>query len=251
MKRLSKYSLIFVLISVMLVLTSCGDKTKEINEYKAQIEALEGQVESLQNIKASLEQQMQDLTIQEVVPESSLRKVEGTRVPVFETIDGVIKFPNALILPDSKDDVNNSNIRVGSRYTVAPSSNWMLSLNGVTLNASHPSKIWGSVKAVTTKEAVLEAEMQPILQSFFDGFPATTISYRKIFIEDRVTGMLASAPLVIDGKDYTINVGFSSRGENAILMLFAYEHENVGVQQELVDLLIRSMRFNESNLKLE
>ena len=244
----SRYLLSLVAFLLLLLLAACGDSKK----YEEEIAALQSQVESLQNIKANLEQQLQDMTIQEVKPESSLRQVEGSVVPIFETIDGVIKFPNPLVLPNSKDDVNNSTIRIGSRYTVTPSSNWRLSLDGTTLNVAHPSKIWGSLKSVTyTGDGLTEEDMRSILQSFFKGFPGTTLTYRKLYIDDRLTGLLVRAPIEVDQKEYVVNVGVNARNEYGFLMLFAYEKTDDAVQQELVDLLIRSMKFGDSSVKLE
>lgn len=237
---------VLVFIIVSLLLSACGSKEKD-----KIIEDLRSQVQELQEENEDLQARLDSMTIMEVSPETSLREVETSDVPVFEKIDGKIVFPNKLELPDSADDVNDSFIRVGSRFTLVPSNNWQMVLTGTNLELSHPMKIWGRVKAVAVKEPVPEKDMQGLLQKFFKGFPSTTVSYRKLFMDERVTGMLASADIKVDNKPYNLNVGFVTRGENGLLFLFTYEITDKGVQQELIDLLLGTVRYGDVYLKLQ
>jgi hypothetical protein len=226
------------------VLSGCGDQSDTIKSLEAQNEALQSQINVLST-------QADNMTVTEVTPDSSLYIVEGSGVPTFQTIDKMLKFPNKLTIDDSKDDVNNSNVRVGSMFQYTPSNNWQMKLDGATLNVGHPSSIWGSIKAITVADRVPEANMQAMLQGFFKGFPKTTISYRKVFIDDSVVGMIAKAEITVDKKPYIVNAGFMTRGDYGQLMLFSYKNTNAGVQQELVDLLISSGTFGSSKVKLE
>jgi hypothetical protein len=232
------------MVFAMSVLAGCGDNTGEIKTLTDQVAGLTKQNELLQK-------QVGSMSVTEVKPENSLKTVAGAVVPTFETIAGKIQFPNKLTLPDSRDDVNNSNMMVGSRFKFTPSNNWIANMNGTTLEVSHPSKIWGSIKAVIVRDGVAEDKMQPMLQAFFTGFPATTIKYRKVFMDDRTVGMIASAPIEVDAKPYVINVGFATRGENGVMTLFAYEDNKSGVQQELIDLFVGSATYGDVKIKLE
>jgi hypothetical protein len=231
-------------VVLMTLLVGCGDNTAEVKTLKDQVVGLEKQNELLKK-------QSSNMAVTEVTPESSLRTVEGSTTPAFETIDGKIQFPNKLVLPNSKDDVNNSNVMVGSKFKFTPSNNWHINMNGSVMEVNHPAKIWGTIKAITVKEVVPEANMKSILQGFFNGFPATTITYRKVFMDDRVMGMIASATITVDKKPYVVNIGFVTRSENGILTLVAYEDNKSGVQQELVDLFIGSATYGETKIKLE
>lgn len=241
------------LVAVSLIMCSAlsmGCSKNEIAQ-KKKIEQLEATIEAKDEEISSLKKDMNNLTITEVLPETSLREVEGSTVPTFETIDGKIKFPNSLVVPNSNEDINNSYVQVGTKFKFTPSSNWLYSLKGATLNVNHPSKVWGSIKAISVADLVLEADMQPMLQKFFEGFPGTTITYRKVFIEDRISGMIAKSAIPVDGKEYMLNVGFVQRGEYGILLLFAYEDDKSGVQQELIDLLLSSGVYGDESIKLE
>lgn len=249
MKIKSKLVLILCVSVLCSALSGCSAAT--VLEKNKEIEQKDEQINNLQDEIAQLRVDIKNLSVTEVSPETSLKEVEGTEVPVFETIDGKIKFPNTLQLPNSKFDVNNSYVMVGSRFRFNPSNNWLMRLKGTSLEFSHPSKLWGTIKAVSITEPMPFESMQPLLQNFFNGFPATTITYRKVFIEDAISGLIAKANLTVDGKPHVVNVGFVQRGEFAVLILFDFEDDNSGVQQELIDLLISSGTFGESKLKLE
>lgn len=246
MKMLKKLALAGVLTGVLLNTTGC-----EYLELRSEIKQLNKTIENLQAQNKTLKEQIEGLTVTEVAMETSLYAVEGETVPSFHTIDGQIKFPNKLQIPYSKEDINNSNIMVGSMFKYTPSDNWLVRLKGATLEVSHPSRIWGTIKAVSVDEPVPEPQMKPLLQGFFKGFPATTIEYRKIFMEDQVVGLIAKAKIPVNKKEHVVNVGFMTRGEYGQLFLFDYEDNKTGVQQELIDLLISSGTFADSKVKLE
>lgn len=220
-------------------------------EGKKEIENLRKTVTALEEENKQLKEKLAGMNISEVIPESSLREVEGSTVPEFQTIDGKIKFPNKLEVSNSKDDVNNSYVRVGSVFNFYPSNNWIIKLDGSTLELSHPSKVWGRVKAISVEESVPEENMRGLLQKFYNKFPATTVSYRKVFMDDRVVGMLSRAEIKVDKKPYIINVGFAVRGDYGVLFLFAYEKGESTVQQELVDLFISSGTYSDAKISLE
>lgn len=186
--------------------------------------------------------------------ETSLQRIVGSDVPVFKRIDGILKFPNKLQIPNSSDDVNNSRIQVGSYFTYTPSDNWAVRVRGTILDMSHAQKIWGSIKAVQVDDSSSsdgQTDPKTIIQDFFKGFPATTIKYRKLFMDEYSVGLLGNATITVDNKKYKLTVGYLTRGEAGQLYLFGYEDNKSGVQQELIDLLIGSGVYGDSKIKIE
>lgn len=244
MKTIKKFTLIGVATVALMASSGCTDSGKKIKGLESQIETLQTQNQRLQDEKNSMQ-------VTEEVIESSLRIIEGSTVPEFQTIEGKIKFPNSIKVPDSNGDVNKSNIMVGSMYRFAPSTNWQVRMNGANLSLAHPSKVWGEIKAITVKEYIPEDNMKSVVQPFFTNFPATNIKYRKIFMDDRAVGLLARADITVDKKPHVVNVGFLTRGEYGLIFLFDYEDNNTGVQQELVDVLISSGFVGDTPIRLE
>lgn len=236
---------ISVPLIVMYIGASIVKKDSVVVSLKAQIEGLNEEIEELESAVA-------DTTVQEVIRETSLQTIEGSLVPEFKLLDDKIVFPNKLELPDSDDDINNSNIMLGSKFKFVPSNNWIIKMQGATLNLSHPSDISGVMRSVAIKEPLTDEDiMKELIQNFFIGFPATTIQYRKVFIGDRVGGMQGSATITVDGKENCVIVGFVQRSENAILYLFDYIDNKSSVQTELIDLFINSGSSGDSKVILE
>jgi len=226
----------------------------EVADLKA---TLQSTIESKDKKISELKKAVEDTTVKEVVPETSLQRVEGSEVPEFWLIEGDFIAPNKLAIPETFDDVNNSNIQIGTIFKFIPSENWLIAIKGTTVEFSHPSKIWGKVKALGHNERIAsESEMKQIIQNFFIGYPSTTISYRKIFMDDMVAGYMGKAAITVKDteagteKEMILNVGFAQRGDYTISFLFANDKESM-VAQELIDLLLRSITFGDSKMKIE
>lgn len=231
--------------AAMLFLVGCSDKAQSIKALEKQVESLTAENSDLRAVNAGM-------SVTETLLESSLQAIEGSVVPEFLTIDNQIVFPNKLNLPESKDDVNNSKIQVGSMFTFIPSNNWMTKVEGSTLHFTHSSKIWGKIKAVNFDyKAPEEAQFRSILQSFFKNFPATNVTYRKAYMGTWQSGLIAKAEITVDKKPHVINIGFAISGKHAVLFMFDFEDNKTGVQQELIDLLISSGTDGASSIKLE
>lgn len=249
--------LVMVALGVGFYFLSTGLNDKRVVSLNEEVAALEATIALKEDKIDDLMIAVADTTVKEVVPETSLQRVEGSEVPQLWLIEGDFIAPNKLELPTVTDDVNNSNIQIGSMFKFVPSENWLITIKGTTVEFSHPTKIWGKVKALGHRERVyVEADMKQIIQNFFIGYPETTISYRKIFFEDLVSGYMGKADIKVKDieagteKVMTLNVGFAQRGDYTISFLFANDKENI-VAQELIDLFLKSISFGDSKLKIE
>jgi len=216
-----------------------------------EIAGLEEANNSYRDEIARLNTSIENMRVSEVEIITSLQSVDGGLGYEFVRVEDKIVFPNRLALPGASIDVSNSNMVVGSRFRFIPSNNWVARMGGSTLELSHPAKMWGSVRAVTLRDRVANADMQPLLRNFFVGFPTTTIQYRNIHLGDTLAGLLASADISVSGVAHRVIVGFIQRGENAVLLLFVYENDSTGVQAELIDSFITSGFFGDSRIRLE
>jgi hypothetical protein len=141
---------------------------------------------------------------------------------------------------------------LGSKFKFIPSNNWIIKMQGSTMYMSHPSKIQGVLRSVSISEVIRdEAYLKQLVQDFFVGFPSTTITYRKIFLGDRVAGMQGKAKIVVDDVDHQVIVGFFQRNEYAVTYIYLYEEDNSAVQDELIDLFINSGSYGDNKVILE
>lgn len=250
MKGIYKKLLVVTMIAGLTVpIVGCGDKT--VSKQRKEIKSLESVVEKQKAEIQQLKNDIKGLGITEHDVDSSLKIVEGSKVPVFETIEGKIVFPTKLEMPNASESVNNSYVLVGDKYKFTPSNNWVMRLKGSTLEVNHPSKAWGNMKAIKIVEPVALPTLKTMLQAFFKGFPSTTITYREVFIDGKNAGLIAKAPIKVDEKPYYVNVGVIQKGEYAMLLLFASEDDGTGVQQEFIDLLLSSGYYGDYKISLE
>ena len=147
---------------------------------------------------ATLQQAIADTTVKELVPTTSLQRVEATNVPELWLPEGDFIADKPLEIPNVSDAVNDSYVQIGQKYVFRPSDRWTLISQGTTYEFGHPQKIWGKIKALNISDKVPEESMQGIIQNFFVGYPATTITYRKVFIDDNIVGMIGKATVTVN-----------------------------------------------------
>lgn len=290
-KKRNKRIIITLCIILALVLGSVGVYYIATGRISSRVTGLEAQVASLEEQivmmtqdhaaeVAKLEEEIADTTVKELIPETSLQRVEGSNVPELWLMEGDFIAPNPLIIPDTVDGVSDNYVQIGSRFVFRPSDQWIMSSRGAIYEFGHPEKIWGKIKALTVKELVPEAQMKQLISDFFVGYPATSVIYRDIFLDERVVGKMGKAEITVKYEDKTINttqgsenqgsenqssenqstqssqsaqttpvmiekkmivnVGFCERGDYGLSFLFIYDAEGGSNSQELVDSLIRS-----------
>lgn len=246
---------VVLVVGVILFFLSTGLNDRRVVKLNADVTQLT-QSNALKDQEiANLKQAITDTTVTEVAPETSIQRVEGTEIPEFWFRAGGFVAPNKLTLPNTSEDINNTAIQLGSRFKFSPSERWVLKSKGTTLEVAHPERIWGTVKALAHKERLGEDQYKVLLQGFFKGYPKTTVTYRNVYIEDNVVGMMARANLTIkDSKGVAtpmiLNVGFAQRGDHSLVWMFLHDSKSAN-GQELIDLLLRSGQYGESKLKLE
>lgn len=246
-----------------------GNNDKRVVSMKKEIINLNETIVNKDQEIANLHKAVEDTTVKEVIPITSLQRVEGSVVPELRLIDGDFIAPNPLNIPTSQEDVNDTKVQIGSQFSVVPSEGWLMNSQGTTVEFGHGTKVWGKIRAVTHRDRVERDSRRQIIQNFFVGYPATTISYRDLFFEETLAGAMGSAEVTVkdtqpgppneDGtpgesvvteKQMVINVGFAQRGENTINFLFVHEKTNT-VGQELVDSLLRTGQMGTSKMKVE
>jgi len=258
-----KKVILFVVIGFILAglcfygfqVLSTGMNDQRIIELNARVAQLEQTIEYKNDEIKELEEAVKDTTVREVVPITSLQRVEATEVPQLDLIEGDFIAPNIIEIPTAKDDINNSHIQVGSRFKFFPSDSWIMVSKGTTVEFSHPTKIWGKIKAITVEERVPETDMQDIVREFFVGYPATTITYRKVYVGDYLAGMLGEAEIEVNlengsKKSMILTTGFLQRGNYGLNILFVYDTDNI-VGKELLGTLLNAGTFGDNKIILE
>lgn len=254
LKKLALYTMIGV---SLLSLGACGKDEKEAPKGKTYTEAqynnVVNQYNTLANNYKALQQKYE--ANNQTASNSSLTEIAGSGAIEFNTIEDMIKFPTPLTVPMASADSNATTIRIGSNFFITPSDNWFVRLNGTTANFQHPSKIWGKVKTIRVNypddEYPTVNDIKRQVDKFYTKFKSTDITYRRVFFGGQAKGVLSKAKITVDKKTHYLNVGYFLKGDYAVLIMFDYEENNTGVQQELIESLLNTINSGGNDLRLE
>lgn len=301
MKKKKGKKIAIIIVCVILGLAALGVLTyfvgsarwsSKVRDLEASVAQWEIDYKSMMSSKNSeidkLKEAIADTTVLETEKVTSLQTVEGQYVPQMWLLNGQFISPNPLKLPYVTEGINDSYIQIGQRFVFRPSDRWMFVSKGSTFELSHPNGIWGKIRALGARDNIPQGDMKQIIQNFFIGYPATEISYRSIYIEDRISGMLGNAVVTVkynaakgqselltqkdvnemlraaeegiqneeydfEEKEMTLCIGFIQRSDYAIEFLFLYNNDDASTSQELIDLFLRSgsLGASGSGIKLE
>ena len=209
-KKKNILKIVLISLGVIIVLSlaiwlitniASGRISSRVVELEAEVASLEQTIidnNAAHNAKVEeLNQAIADTTVKEVVPTTSLQRIEASQVPELWLIEGDFIAPNPINLPDATESVNDSYMQIGQKFTFRPSDRWVITSQGATYEFGHPQQIWGKIRALSIEELVPEDNMKTLISDFFVGYPATEITYNKIFIDDRVVGMRGKAKATV------------------------------------------------------
>lgn len=235
-------------LTAVIFISGCGSK-----KYEDKIAELQGtnqlQAEEIQELYAQLDSG----SVTSAESQSSLVSLDSGEKE-FITDEGVLTFPKVLGLDAIGDDVNNSSIKIGSKFSIQPTGSWRFSLKGTTLEVYHPSGINGKIKAFTLDDRPDEDTVRSKIESFYTGFPKTTIHWSSTSMSDRFSGYLSYATTKVDKKNALINAGIVFRSEfglNAIFLAKENKDTDPAIQQELIDSLLATLSYSDERLKID
>ena len=250
MNKIWKKIVVIGMVGVLCLSTTGCDKT--IAEQKEKIKQLEATIVEKDSEIEMLNQAINDTSVTEQRVTTSLQKVDGKIVPEFKFVEDSIVFPNKFELPGATKDAIVSQIKLGSMFSLSPSNNWAVKIDGSKLSFNHPAKVWGEMKSLLLEEGLRDSDtMKSLLQPFYTGFPATTIRYRQIFLDSDLVGMASDAAITVEEKPYHVVLGFFNRGDSAVEFLFTYEDDGTGVQYELINSLVGSCELAGTRIAFE
>lgn len=188
----------------------------------------------------------------EVVVKSGISHMEdGTNRLTFNSIDGKITFPSAFEYPESTQSPNTSSINITTNLTISPTSNWLVKVDGTTLELEHTNGIEGLIKAGDIKNAIPNDSFQEIFTKFFEEFPPEKIVYSKLFLGEQWWGLQAMTPTRIDGEEAYIRCGMVGFSRQCFTYMFLYRGEQNNFNDETILNLIKTIKLYGQELRVE
>lgn len=170
---------------------------------------------------------------------------DGTGRFTFNSFDSKIIFPSSFQYPDSVQTTANGRVSIVDAVTIQPGTNWIMKLNGTTLEVEHTSGISGTIKVGNQNYVYSAEELQTqVLSQWFVGLPPSNIIYSHISVGGNAYGSQAVTPTTIDSEDAYLRCGMLAEGGHSITYVFVYRGTKDINKDESITTLLNSLRIN-------
>lgn len=245
-------------LAVSMFTVACSGDVEERFKGKDESELIE-MYKSLETEYLSLDTQYNDLYTLYNGIQSETSPVpaigicgDGTGRLTFNSVDSKIIFPTSFQYPDSTQAVSSSSVNIVSEVAIEPSTNWVLKLNGTTLELEHTSGISGIIKIGNQGYIYESSELQTqVLSQWFVGLPPSNITYTNISIGGNNFGSQAVTPTVIDSEDAYLRCGMVAEGDLSVTYVFVYRGSKDINKDESITNLLNSLSIYGSKIVVE
>ena len=177
---------------------------------------------------------------------------DGTGRFTFNSFDSKIIFPSSFQYPDSIQTTSNGSVSIVDNINIRPGTNWIMKLNGTTLELEHSSGISGTIKVGEQSYIYSAEELQTeVLSQWFVGLPPSNITYSNISVEDKALGSQAVTPTIIDSEDAYLRCGMVAKGNYAITYVFVYRGTKDSNKDESIANLLNTITINNNKIIVE
>lgn len=217
-----------------------------VNNYSDQIASDTEQMDQLKALLGQLQGGSGDST-------SAISTMsDGSGKTTFNSFAGKIIFPNAFEYPNSTQAPAASTINITKDISIAPTSNWICTLDGASLTVNHSSNgIVGTIKAGIIQDTYDRTLLKSdIFSQFFSGIPASNISYTQLFLDDDWWGLQATATTNINSKEAQIRCGMVGYGDSSLIYTFVYDGKQDATKDELEQTLLKTISMYNKALRL-
>lgn len=219
-----------------------GEKSKSELQKEVSTMAMMMQ-EDEQKIK-SLESALQALGGKDIGNEIKMVK-SGSGDISFVEVKDVIVFENPLTYTGAVDAASDGYINVTKNVAIMPSSNWLVRLLGSGVELNHPSGISGTLRVGRIMSIIQQKELiNAVLGPFISSLSPESVSYGDLFIGDTCWGKNAIVKVGKDKESKVVIVGALGHANTSIVYAFAYEGEEDKIKNEVVEVLLGTVRVN-------
>ena len=177
---------------------------------------------------------------------------DGTGRFTFNSFENKIIFPTHLEYPNSEFAIANGNISIVQGITITPSSNWIMKMNGTSIELEHPNGVSGTIKVAVQHYVYTPEQLQEqVYKEWFEQLPASNITYTNISIGGGRFGCQAASPTLIDGENAFIRCGLFASGDYCVEYTFVYRGNQDITKDESITSLLNTIKMNGQNVIIE
>ena len=241
-----------MVLSIILGLSGCNSNGPSKEDLQAENESLLASIVEYEDEVAYLKSALDAVNGTDTNYSAITSVSDGSKAETFQSINGKILFNTELTYTDSSQAPNNSALRLTDKINIVPSNNWVIQMNGTTTNFSHPNGIYGTIKVVSIEQLLKGEEVEAnMLKPFTDSIPYTSKIDSKIYINNIWRGMSSELTILNNNKPAVIKCGLYGVGETGVIYTFYYDGDKDSTKTELVNNLLKTMRYGEQEVTLE
>ncbi|MEM4385419.1 MAG: hypothetical protein QXD03_02590 [Candidatus Anstonellales archaeon] len=244
-----------VIICLTIVFSGCGKKedlyklskdelVKKVENQKVEIETYTARIKELEELLAGVTEEKDKIPAISDIG-------DGTGRLTFNSIEGKIKFKQPLQYPKSTQAPKTSSIEVTEGISIEPSKNWLIKIDGNTIELNHVLGVVGVIKAGQVKIPSSEKVIQEELSKFFKEIPPAEVVYNRLFIKDKCWGLEGKAPTRINKEKAYIRCGMFGFGKKTIVYMFVYNGDRNDEKEEAIISLLNTFKVLGMDFRLE
>lgn len=172
---------------------------------------------------------------------------DGTGRETFISTDGQITFPVEFNYPGATQATNEETcVNINEAFSVKPTSNWTVKVDGASIELYHTSGISGKITAGKRDREVQKTTVGDLKtymsDTFFSELPPESIKYSTIFINGTEFGWDASSHTFIDSEDAMLRCGLIGYSDQSLQYFFVYRGEDDSAKNEVILSLLQTIK---------
>lgn len=251
-----RIAIVGLLVGATVVGCACGDKDPLLSMSKKELaQMIKDQSGDISKGYAEIER-LRELIIDTQGEESLIASIstmdDGSGRLTFNSIRGKIKFEKPLEYPGSGQAPNTSSVGITNSLSIVPTNNWVVVLEGTSIELEHTSGISGIIKAGQIKELYNRDMLQEeVMEPFFESIPSSRTVFSKLFLDDQWWGLEGKAETMINEAPSYIRCGMVGLGEQSFTYIFLYNGERDSNKEESILSLLKTLKMFGKQLRIE
>lgn len=237
----------------LIGLTGCGNENEDplMSESKESLVAMVNEGNARENEYLTkiteLETLLKGVQGEEVKTSGIEVMDDGTGRETFVSVDGQITFPVEFNYPGATQATSEETcIKINEAFSVRPTSNWTIKMDGASISLYHTSGISGKITVGKRDRDVQKTTLDELKaymnDTFFSELPPESVKYSTIFINGTEFGWDASSHTFIDSEDARLRCGLIGYSDQSLQYFFVYKGEEDSAKNEVIVSLLQTIK---------
>lgn len=241
-------SALLVISTMCLMIAGCGKANTEDydsmskSELLSAIKELKADYNSTLLANADLKDTLDSIQAYDSSKPAIYAMQDESNNLTFNSYDAKMIFPSAFQYPESIETAGTSNIEIAPDISFQTTGNWVVKLNGATVELEHSSGINAMFKIGEIYNLIDNATLKDtVVKPWFEENTTQNVKYSDIFLNGTAWGTQAQANIFIDTEPAYLRCGMLGYGNYALTYVFVYRGEQDANKDESIKSLLNTL----------